>query len=112
VELKLAVSPTLLVCVEGSIVSDKKATESFKFWLECERLSSDELAKASADQAESTMAFFSRVARGWEGQKLVLVSDGTPAPFSAEALGCMFSIAGIANLCWQSYCRQIVVQPA
>jgi hypothetical protein len=63
--------------------------------------------QAALNDGETTVSFFEKHAKDWQGQQLVLDDEGKPAPFSFEALQLLLSMAGMANLCWHSYVQQV-----
>lgn len=53
----------------------------------------------------TTVEFMKQAFTGWDGQKLVLNDDGTPAEFSTEALEAMFDIDGVALVIFNDYVK-------
>jgi hypothetical protein len=107
--LKLAIADVIGVKVEGKTTQDDGSTKDFKFVLVCDRLPHDQVKQHLDDKEGTTTDFFLKHAKGWKDQKLVLDGDGNPAAFSEEALNVLFTIAGMANTCWQAYLAQVVV---
>lgn len=104
---KLAVADLIGVKVEGSNRDEHGNEKPFKFTLVCERYSAEQMKAAVGNKDETAFAFLERVARDWQGQRLVLDDAGEPAPFGLEALRLLLSISGMAMLCWQSYLAQV-----
>ncbi len=105
---RLAISDKVGVKVEGSTVDEDGVEKRFRFVLVCDRLPQDRLRDLIADKSATSMDFFRDHAHGWRDQRLVLDADGNPAPFSLEALQCLFTISGLSAVCWQAYLSQVV----
>lgn len=104
---KLAIEDLVGVKVEGKNQAKDGSEKSFKFVLVCERYSNEQMKGALSDKDETAFAFLERVARDWQGQKLVLDDEGNPAPFNLETLRLLLSISGMAMLCWHAYLSQV-----
>lgn len=107
--LKLAIADVIGVKVEGKTTQEDGSERPFKFVLVCDRLPHEQVKRHLEDKDGTTTEFFRRHAQGWKDQKLVVDGDGNPAAFSQEALDTLFTIAGMANTCWQAYLSQVVV---
>lgn len=109
---KLAISNTVQPAVTVVLADAGVAggTKTFKFTLTCDRLDGQKLRDAMGDNSQSATAFMKEVVKGWEGQRLVLEDDGSPSPFSAEALDDLLAIAGVPALCFQSYLKEVTAK--
>lgn len=76
------------------------------FSLLCERLSQDEIS-AQIDEGSRVNQVIKRITKGWEGQRLVLNEDDSPADFNEEALDVMLNVAGLHQVIWLSYMKEV-----
>lgn len=76
------------------------------FNLNCERLTQEEIS-THIDEGSRTQEVIKRIAKGWEGQRLVLNEDDSPADFNEEALAVMLNVAGLHNVIWLSYMKEV-----
>jgi hypothetical protein len=104
---KLAIEDVIGVKIEGKNQGRDGTERPFKFILVCERYSADQMKSVVSDKEETAFAFFEKVARDWQNQKLVLDEEGAPAPFNTDSLRMLLSISGMAMLCWQAYLVQV-----
>lgn len=104
---KLAIDDLVGVKIEGKNQQKDGSEKPFKFTLVCERYDAEQMKTVVSDKDETAFAFFSKVARDWHGQKLVLDEEGQPAPFNPDSLAVLMSISGMAMLCWQAYLQQV-----
>lgn len=107
---KLAVENKVCVTVKGKLPgATKNSAKKFDFTLTCERMEQAQITEAmkSGDTIEDFM-----VARtsSWDGQRLVLNEDDSPADFSEGALRELFKLPGMAVWCYQAYLRDVGVQ--
>ncbi len=107
-QYRLAISDKVGVRVEGATVDEDGLERRFKFTLVCDRLPQHQLRELIADKSATSMDFFRQHAHGWRDQRLVLDANGNPAEFSADALELLFTISGLAAVCWQAYLSQVV----
>lgn len=107
---KLAISDKVLVPVTVVLSNTQGRKDTFKFNLVCDRLDTETLAARLTDTTVSTIGLLKEVVTGWDGQKLVIEEDGTPASFSAEALEDLLSVAGVANLCTRAYVAEVTAK--
>lgn len=105
---KLAIAELVGVTVSGSTTGEDGKPRDFKFVLVCDRLKSDELRAVIADAAQTANTFFEQHVKGWREQDLVLDEAGAPASYSVPALQILFSIGGMAAVCWQAYLQQVM----
>jgi hypothetical protein len=107
---KLAVDDKVLVTVKGKLNGSAKGRDKpFDFTLLMDRLE-QEAINERMKSGESIVDFVVSLAHGWEGQRLVLNEDGSPADFSEAALRAMLSIASMGVKCYQSYLSDVGVQ--
>jgi hypothetical protein len=102
---KLAVDDKVGLKIKCTTVDKSGREKEFAFVLVCDRLDQDAVNTALAD-GNTTTQFFEKHATDWQGQTLVLEENGTPAPFSADALRALLSISGLANVFWRAYLQQ------
>jgi hypothetical protein len=81
-----------------------KVNKPFSATLIATRLSKEE-SEAQAD-GTSIKDFLLDNITGWEGQRLVLDGEGSPAKFSREALDAFLSVSGVLMVCWQAYLKE------
>lgn len=87
-------------------INDAGKNQHHSFTLFCERLSQDELAS----KVEANMNFkeeIKKFARGWEGQRVVVTEDNSPADFNEDSLEMLLSIAGIHQVIWIAYMKEV-----
>lgn len=107
---KLAVEDKVLVTVKGKLLGSAKGREtSFDFKLLMDRLSQEQINERMRS-GEQIVDFIVSLTHGWEGQRLVLNDDDTPADFSQEALRALLGIASVAVKCYQCYLSDVGVQ--
>jgi hypothetical protein len=104
---KLAIDDLVGIKVEGKNQSKDGTEKPFKFILVCERYSAEQMKSVVSDKDETAHAFFEKVARDWQNQKLVLDEEGNPAPFNIDSLRVLMGITGMAMLCWHAYLTQV-----
>lgn len=102
---KLAVGNTVEVPVRFTL-KDAGQEKTFKFTLHCDRLTSEEITEAVRNKETPIKEVLADVVKGWEGQKLVLDDEGVPAPFSADALDCLFGVAGLPVTVFNAYLKE------
>lgn len=104
---KLAIDNQVEVPVKFTLKVGK-LNKSFAFTLFGKRLTQDEIT-ARMESCEFKFKDFlsgGEVVSGWEGQRLVLNEDDTPADFGPEALDAMLSIPGVAQICYSAYTKE------
>ena len=106
---KLAVSDTVPVTVKATINDKSGKPVAHKFTLICERRGAEEL-KDQLQGNFNTKEFMKEVTTGWEGQRLVLEQDETPAAFDKDALDELLNIGGMAMLCFVAYGKDATAQ--
>lgn len=98
--LRLVVSNTVVVPVEGHIPDEQGRKSPFSFRLVCKRLAQDEL-KAALDADSATVPeFLADVVQGWEH---VLDADGREIEFTPAGLKALLNIVGMAGVCFSAY---------
>ncbi|MYM65431.1 hypothetical protein GTP45_01110 [Pseudoduganella sp. FT55W] len=102
---KVMVSDTVIVPVEGNLKDEHGNTVAFKFKLTCDRLSADDLKTKMSSQS-SIKDILREIVKGWEGQRLVLEEDDTPAPFCPDSFDQLIDIAGLALLCFNTFVKE------
>jgi hypothetical protein len=107
---KIAVEDKVCVTVKGKRKTAVKGEEKpFNFTLTCLRNTQAEI-NAAMKSGESIEDFIVARATAWDGQRLVLNEDDSPAEFSEAALRALLGIAGMAVWCYQCYLRDGGVQ--
>jgi hypothetical protein len=108
--LKLAIEDKVAVHVQGvlagAIKGDRKKVD---FHIYMKRLTQEEI-NASMKEEEPLNDFIKRLADGWDGQRLVLNDDDTPADFSPQALDKLFQTAGMLMWIYRAYLRDVGIQ--
>lgn len=99
--IRITLSDTVRVKVEGSIRTDKGTDEAFDFDLLCRRLDADGLAEQAAKQSDFG-EILRNVATGWDR---VRDDDNQPVEFSAQGLEQLLKIPGLAQLAGNRYVR-------
>ncbi len=105
--LKLAIGNEVEVPVKFTL-KEGKVNKNFAFTLFGKRLDQDEIT-ARLDACDLKFKPFLQsegLIYGWEGQRLVVGDDGTPAEFSEEALSVMLSAPGVAQVCFVAYQKE------
>lgn len=97
--IKITVSNKVGFKVKGSINNEAGTPEPFEFSVTAERLDTD--AIQSATQSEGTLVdFLASVVTDWKGVK---DDDGTPVPYSEDALRQLCKIPGVAGVMFTAY---------
>jgi hypothetical protein len=107
---KLAISNTVTVAANLQVPDAVGGTTLHKFKLVCDRLDGDALRKSMEDESLDVRDFLAGVIKNWEGQRIVLEEDGSPSPFSADALRDLLSIAGVPALLLRAYMTEVVAR--
>lgn len=102
---KCAIGNRVTVPVKFDINNNGKNVHH-SFSLLCERLTQEEIA-AEIEQDARASHVIKRLCKGWEGQRLVLNDDDTPAEFNEESLEMMLTVAGIRTVIWASYLKEV-----
>jgi hypothetical protein len=106
---KLAVGNKVCVQVKGKLPGEASgAGKPFKFTLTMDRMTQAEITEAmkSGDTIED---FVVGKTSGWDGQRLVLNEDDSPADFSEAALRHLLTLPGMGVWCYQAYLRDVGV---
>lgn len=108
---KLAISDTVHFQIKLSL-NDSGVKRDFSVWLEANRVSVETLQANIEEHGEMKVVDFQRkVCRdnitGWRDQRLVLMEDGAPAPFSPEALDLLLSVPGAVQVTHGAYLEAI-----
>ncbi len=104
---KIAVSDLVLVLIDGKTSDESGKATPFKFNLLCKRLSAADLTAELENKEESAATLIKKITFGWDGQRLVLEDDDTPAAFCADALDAMLDIAGMPMQCLNAYLKDV-----
>jgi hypothetical protein len=108
--LKLAIENKVAVHIQGVVPGAAKGDrKKVDFHIYMTRLNQEEI-NASMKEEEPLTAFIKRLADGWDGQRLVLNEDDTPAAFSAEALEQLFLVPGMPMWIYRAYLRDVGIQ--
>lgn len=106
-KFKLAIGDSIDVPVRVSL-KDGENTVPFSFNLTAKRIDSERYAKAFSEGSDALSADVLReVVTGWRNQRLVL-DDGKPVEFSAEAFDAMLSVVGMPGLMLRAYVTALV----
>ena len=90
-------------------VNDAGRTAVHQFHLTATRIPQEEAQEVIKDGERPVRELLLEKVTGWRGQKLVVDDDGQPAGFSAEAFGCLLSLAGLPMVLFQEYLKALVV---
>lgn len=106
-QFKIAIDNKVEVPVKFTLKAGK-VNKTFAFTLHCNRLEQEEINTRleAADFKFKSFMVGDGVVTGWEGQRLVLNVDDTPAEFSEDALGALLSIPGVAQVCFGAYQKE------
>lgn len=108
-KFKIAVSNTVPVTVRATIADADGKLVNHKFTLTCERRDAEQM-KEVAIGSFNVRDFMKEVTTDWEGQRLVLEDDGTPAAFEPDALDALLNIGGLAMVCFIAYGKDSAAQ--
>jgi hypothetical protein len=107
---KIAVEDKVIVTVKGKLLGAAKGRDKpFEFTLLQDRLDQEQINERM-NSGEKIVDFIVSITHGWEGQRLVLNDDGSPADFSEDALRALLGIASMGVKCYQSYLADVGVQ--
>jgi hypothetical protein len=107
---KLAIDDKVNVQVKGKIKGAiSGADRQYNFTILMDRIDQEKINAALSDGG-LIADFLVPKAHGWEGQRLVLNEDGTPASYSTEAFHAMLTIPGMAVQVYRDYLRDVGVQ--
>ena len=100
-KFKIAVGNVVQVPVKFTL-REGQADKQFNFSLTAQRKTQEEIE----EQPELTIKdFLLDNVSDWSGQRLVLLENNEPAPFSREALDYMLKQPGLLGVVWASYQR-------
>lgn len=102
---KLAIANTVKVPVKFTLNNGDKIA-AFSFNVTCDRLDQAEIKSRLGDGDALISEFLADVITGWDGQKLVVEEDGTPAGFDAEALDMLLGTAGVSLVIFNAYLKE------
>jgi hypothetical protein len=104
---KLAIKDTVQVKVKFTI-KDKGVDRLFAFTLDCTRLAQDVVSERLSDKDKTVMDFMRDLITGWDtSQRLVLLPDDTPAPWSPEAVDAMLDVSGVGHVIFTAYLKDV-----
>lgn len=101
---KLTIQNTAQVKVKFTL-KDKGVDRLFVFTLDATRLEQDEISSRLEEKEKKIKDFMSDLITGWDGQRLVLNQDDTPATFSPEALDVLLNVPGVAAVIFNAYLK-------
>jgi hypothetical protein len=87
-----------------------KACEA-RLLLQAKRLDEPALRALKSREGQTVADLLVEQAVGWE-QTLVQAEDGSPAPYSPDALRCLLTLPGAANLLFADYVRACSAEAA
>lgn len=102
---KLAIANIVKVSVKFSL-NDNGTIKPFAFSMTAKRLDQNEIKTGLSDGDELISAFLTPIITGWDGQKLVVEEDGTPADFDSESLAMMLGTAGVSAAIFNAYLKE------
>jgi hypothetical protein len=107
---RLAIDDKVNVLVKGKIKGAVSGADRlYSFTILMDRIDQDQINTALGDGG-LIADFLVPKAHGWDGQRLVLNEDGTPAAYSADAFHAMLKIPGMAVQVYRDYLRDVGVQ--
>lgn len=99
--LRLVVSNTIVVPVEGTFPDEQGRKSAFSFRLVCKRLTQDELKAALDAEKANVPEFLADVVQGWQ---YVMDGEGREIPFSPEGLKALLNMfVGMGGVCFSAY---------
>ena len=101
---KLTIQNTAQLKVKFTL-KDKGIDRLFSFTLDAVRLEQDEISSRLEEKDKKVKDFMSDLITGWDGQRLVLNQDDTPADFSPEAMDVMLNVPGVASVIFNAYLK-------
>jgi len=101
---KLTIQNTAQVKVKFTL-QDKGVNRLFAFTLEATRLDQDEISSRLEEKDKKVKDFMADLITGWDGQRLVLNEDDTPAAFTPEALQVLLNVPGVAAVIFNAYLK-------
>ena len=101
---KLAIQNTAQVKVKFTL-KDQGVDRIHAFTLTATRLEQDAITARLEDTERKVKDFMTDLIIGWDGQRLVLNQDDTPADFSPEALEVLLNVGGVALVCFNAYLK-------
>jgi len=99
---KLAVGNMVQVPVRFSL-RDGALDKNYTLTLTATRHGPDDIA---AMESVTVNDFMLAQVSGWSGTHPVLAEDGTPAPYSSEALAFLLKVPGVLDAVWLAYLRE------
>lgn len=97
--IKIVLSNLVTFRVKGEINDEKGNPQPVDFSLTCERHPSDKWEEIWT-KGEKLSAGFAKITKDWSG---VQDDEGSPVPYSVEALDQLFCIPGVAHLSQMAY---------
>jgi hypothetical protein len=101
---KLAIQNTAQVKVKFTL-KDQGIDRIYTFSFTATRLEQDEISSRMEDKDRKVKDFMTDLITNWDGQRLVLNQDDTPADFSPEALEVLLNVGGVAMVCFNAYIK-------
>lgn len=108
-EYRLAIAPVVEFTAR-LVYTDGGAERAAAVVLLARRMSEPELKELRSDATRTVADLLVEQVTGWRDQTLVLDADGLPAAYSADALRCLLSLPGAANVAFAAYIRAISVE--
>lgn len=98
----IAIQNTVEVPVRFTL-KEGRVNKLFAFSFTAERLDQDTITERLEDKGRKVKSFMADIITSWDGQRLVLNEDGTPADFGPEALELLLNVAGVASVLFAAY---------
>jgi hypothetical protein len=93
------------------VFSDAGRPRTASFVLLGKRLAENELRDELNVEGRTVGEFLQRQVTGWRDQALVIDdTTGKPADFGSEALACLLSLPGAAQVCLEAYVKALGVE--
>ncbi len=109
-KFKLAIEDKVCVPVKGKLAgATPGAFKPFAFTVTMQRLDQPTI-DAALKSGNTVSDFVAAHVQGWDGQRLVLNEDDTPADFGPEALQELLKLPAMGVWIFQAYMREVGVQ--
>lgn len=107
---RLAIENRVAVQVKGKIPGATRGSHvNFNFTLDMERIDQDQVTAAQVS-GENIADFLVARTRGWDGQRLVLDAQDSPAAYGDEAFRQLMQVPGMSVWIYHAYLRDLGVQ--
>lgn len=102
--IKISIGNIAKFKVEGTTKNETGADVPFSFSLECDRITSDQLAERIEQAEGKFVEILAGVVRSWDDVK---TDDGASVPYSVEALRELCLLPGLARVAFNAYVANV-----